>query len=34
MVDETGFVLFAPLPEGRWLIFVSRDQDDQQSATT
>jgi 2-polyprenyl-6-methoxyphenol hydroxylase-like FAD-dependent oxidoreductase len=28
VVGPTGFVLFAPLPEGRWLIFVSRDPND------
>jgi 2-polyprenyl-6-methoxyphenol hydroxylase-like FAD-dependent oxidoreductase len=30
IVGMSGFVLFAPLPEGRWLIFVSRDPDDRQ----
>jgi 2-polyprenyl-6-methoxyphenol hydroxylase-like FAD-dependent oxidoreductase len=29
IVAPSGFVLFAPLPEGRWLIFVSRDESDQ-----
>jgi 6-methylpretetramide 4-monooxygenase / 4-hydroxy-6-methylpretetramide 12a-monooxygenase len=28
IVGATGFVLFAPLPESRWLIFVSRDPGD------
>ena len=28
-VGPKGFVLMAPLPEGRWLIFVNRDDDDQ-----
>jgi 2-polyprenyl-6-methoxyphenol hydroxylase-like FAD-dependent oxidoreductase len=28
IVGASGFVLFAPLPQGRWLIFVSRDPDD------
>ena len=28
VVGAQGFVLFAPLPESRWLIFVSRDQAD------
>ena len=28
IVGATGFVLFAPLPESRWLIFVSRDSSD------
>jgi hypothetical protein len=25
---SAGFVLFAPMPESRWLLFVSRDPDD------
>ena len=29
IVGPSGFVLLAPLPEGRWLIFVNRDEDDQ-----
>jgi 2-polyprenyl-6-methoxyphenol hydroxylase-like FAD-dependent oxidoreductase len=29
VVGPSGFVLMAPLPEGRWLIFVNRDEDDQ-----
>jgi NADPH-dependent dioxygenase len=29
VVGASGFASFAPLPEGRWLIFVSRDPDDQ-----
>jgi 2-polyprenyl-6-methoxyphenol hydroxylase-like FAD-dependent oxidoreductase len=29
IVAATGFVLLAPLPEGRWLIFVNRDEGDQ-----
>ncbi len=29
IVGVSGFVLFAPLPEDRWLIYVSRDQGDQ-----
>ena len=28
IVGATGFVLFAPLPENRWLIFASRDPGD------
>jgi 2-polyprenyl-6-methoxyphenol hydroxylase-like FAD-dependent oxidoreductase len=28
IVGASGFASFAPLPEGRWLIFVSRDPDD------
>jgi len=28
IVGASGFVLFAPLPESRWLIFVSRDPND------
>ncbi|HEY1453519.1 MAG TPA: FAD-dependent monooxygenase [Roseiarcus sp.] len=28
VVGPGGFVLFAPLPEGRWLLFVSRDPAD------
>lgn len=28
VVGASGFVLFAPLPESRWLIFVSRDPND------
>jgi 2-polyprenyl-6-methoxyphenol hydroxylase-like FAD-dependent oxidoreductase len=28
VVGPTGFVLFAPLPDSRWLIFVSRDPND------
>ena len=28
IVGATGFALFAPLPENRWLIFVSRDPND------
>lgn len=28
IVGASGFVLFAPLPESRWLIFVSRDPGD------
>jgi 2-polyprenyl-6-methoxyphenol hydroxylase-like FAD-dependent oxidoreductase len=28
VVGAKGFVLFAPLPEGRWLLFVSRDPAD------
>jgi 2-polyprenyl-6-methoxyphenol hydroxylase-like FAD-dependent oxidoreductase len=28
VVGPRGFVLFAPLPDSRWLIFVSRDQSD------
>jgi 2-polyprenyl-6-methoxyphenol hydroxylase-like FAD-dependent oxidoreductase len=28
IVGPSGFVLLAPLPEGRWLIFVNRDQGD------
>lgn len=29
VVGASGFVLFAPLPDSRWLIFVSRDSGDQ-----
>jgi len=29
VVGGSGFVLFAPLPDSRWLIFVSRDPGDQ-----
>jgi 2-polyprenyl-6-methoxyphenol hydroxylase-like FAD-dependent oxidoreductase len=29
IIGPSGFVLLAPLPEGRWLIFVSRDEGDQ-----
>jgi 2-polyprenyl-6-methoxyphenol hydroxylase-like FAD-dependent oxidoreductase len=29
VVGASGFVLFAPLPDSRWLIFVSRDPGDQ-----
>jgi 2-polyprenyl-6-methoxyphenol hydroxylase-like FAD-dependent oxidoreductase len=29
IVGPSGFVLLAPLPEGRWLVFVNRDEDDQ-----
>jgi 2-polyprenyl-6-methoxyphenol hydroxylase-like FAD-dependent oxidoreductase len=29
IVSRSGFVLLAPLPEGRWLIFVNRDEGDQ-----
>jgi 2-polyprenyl-6-methoxyphenol hydroxylase-like FAD-dependent oxidoreductase len=29
IVGPSGFVLLAPLPEGRWLIFVNRDEGDQ-----
>jgi 2-polyprenyl-6-methoxyphenol hydroxylase-like FAD-dependent oxidoreductase len=28
VVGAAGFVLFAPLPDDRWLLFVSRDPDD------
>jgi len=28
IVGQTGFVLFSPLPDGRWLIFVNRDDTD------
>src|SRR5579871_3410479 len=28
VVGPKGFVLMSPLPEGRWLIFVNRDDDD------
>ena len=31
VVGATGFVLLAPLPESRWLIFVSRDSGDARS---
>jgi 2-polyprenyl-6-methoxyphenol hydroxylase-like FAD-dependent oxidoreductase len=31
IVGASGFVLFAPLPESRWLIFVSRDTGDARS---
>jgi 2-polyprenyl-6-methoxyphenol hydroxylase-like FAD-dependent oxidoreductase len=31
-VGESGFVLFSPLPEDRWLIFVNRDAADTRSA--
>jgi 2-polyprenyl-6-methoxyphenol hydroxylase-like FAD-dependent oxidoreductase len=31
IVGPTGFGLFAPLPEDRWLIFVNRDQADTRS---
>jgi hypothetical protein len=27
-VGPSGFVLLAPLPEGQWLVFVNRDEDD------
>ena len=30
-VGETGFVLFSPLPDDRWLIFVNRDAADTRS---
>ncbi len=30
-VAPAGFVLFSPLPEDRWLIFVDRDADDERS---
>jgi 2-polyprenyl-6-methoxyphenol hydroxylase-like FAD-dependent oxidoreductase len=30
-VGETGFVLFSPLPDDRWLIFVNRDAADARS---
>jgi 2-polyprenyl-6-methoxyphenol hydroxylase-like FAD-dependent oxidoreductase len=33
VVGPTGFVLFAPLPENRWLIFVTRDPDDQRDGS-
>ena len=29
IVGPSGFVLLAPLPEGQWLVFVNRDEDDQ-----
>jgi 2-polyprenyl-6-methoxyphenol hydroxylase-like FAD-dependent oxidoreductase len=28
IVGPSGFVLFSPLPDGRWLIFVNRDETD------
>jgi 2-polyprenyl-6-methoxyphenol hydroxylase-like FAD-dependent oxidoreductase len=28
IVGPTGFVLFSPLPDNRWLIFVNRNEDD------
>ena len=31
VVGPGGFVLLAPLPEGRWLIFVDRDEADQRA---
>jgi 2-polyprenyl-6-methoxyphenol hydroxylase-like FAD-dependent oxidoreductase len=31
-VSSAGFVLFSPLPDDRWLIFVDRDADDERSA--
>jgi len=33
VVGPTGFVLFAPLPENRWLIFVTRDPNDRRERT-
>ena len=33
VVGPSGFVLVSPLPEGRWLIFVNRDEDDQRLET-
>jgi 2-polyprenyl-6-methoxyphenol hydroxylase-like FAD-dependent oxidoreductase len=32
VVSAGGFVLFAPLPDSRWLLFVSRDQADARNA--
>jgi len=32
IVGRDGFVLCAPLPEGRWIIFVNRDEADQSPA--
>jgi hypothetical protein len=32
IIGPSGFVLLAPLPEGRWLIFVNHDEGDQSAA--